>query len=139
MNERFIIEGIPRGQGRPRACIRGRHAGVYKAKQDEQNESNIRAQIVAQRQGEPKLEYGALKLSAIFYMPRPKMHYNSKGQVKERYLTDEPTGKPDLDNLLKAVKDACNGVIWWDDSQVTSCHAVKCYAVDRPHTVIEVS
>ena len=29
----------------------------------------------------------------------------------------------DLDNLLKAIKDALNGIIWYDDSQVTSVYA----------------
>jgi crossover junction endodeoxyribonuclease RusA len=31
----------------------------------------------------------------------------------------------DLDNLLKAVLDACNGVIWVDDALVTGIHAQR--------------
>lgn len=30
------------------------------------------------------------------------------------------TGKPDLDNVVKLVGDALNGIIWRDDSQITS-------------------
>ena len=45
------------------------------------------------------------------------------------------TGKPDVDNIVKAVKDACNSVIWHDDSQVFTCHAVKKFG-DRPGVLV---
>ncbi len=31
-----------------------------------------------------------------------------------------PTTKPDLDNYLKAIKDALKGICWRDDSQVVA-------------------
>ena len=37
------------------------------------------------------------------------------------------TGKPDLDNLVKALKDALNGVIYVDDAQVCRLDAEKHY------------
>jgi Holliday junction resolvase RusA-like endonuclease len=37
------------------------------------------------------------------------------------------TGRPDGDNLLKAVGDGLNGVAWKDDSQVASARIVKIY------------
>lgn len=33
--------------------------------------------------------------------------------------------KPDIDNLIKQVADACNGVVWRDDSQVVIASAIK--------------
>ena len=36
--------------------------------------------------------------------------------------------KPDVDNLLKSVMDALNGVAWTDDSQVTTAVTSKKYA-----------
>ena len=30
-----------------------------------------------------------------------------------------PTSKPDLDNVAKALLDACNGIIYLDDKQIT--------------------
>ena len=38
------------------------------------------------------------------------------------------TKRPDLDKLIRAVLDACTGVIWSDDSQVSRVVAVKRYA-----------
>ncbi len=37
------------------------------------------------------------------------------------------TSKPDLDNLVKALKDALNGVIYLDDSQICYLDAKKHY------------
>lgn len=48
-----------------------------------------------------------------------------------------PTGKPDLDNLIKAVLDACNGIVWRDDAQITTGNASKEYSSD-PRVHIEV-
>ncbi|MDI9559696.1 MAG: RusA family crossover junction endodeoxyribonuclease, partial [Pseudomonadota bacterium] len=37
------------------------------------------------------------------------------------------TKKPDLDNLLKALKDAMTGIVWHDDAQIVSLSARKDY------------
>lgn len=39
-----------------------------------------------------------------------------------------PTGKPDSDNVIKAVYDGCNGVVWKDDSQVVDGAQRKRYS-----------
>lgn len=31
-------------------------------------------------------------------------------------------GSPDFDNMTKAVSDALNGLVWWDDSQIDGAH-----------------
>lgn len=40
------------------------------------------------------------------------------------------TKKPDLDNLVKFIKDCLNGEAWKDDSQVVSLFAQKIYERD---------
>lgn len=136
--QRFVIEGNPRGQGRPRACRRGKHAAVYEAKEDTLYKQNVTAQIVTQKPnyigpGVP------ITLECAFYLPRPKAHYTSKGTIKEKYEHARPLGTPDLDNLVKAIKDASNGVVWYDDSQVVDERVSKYYADTAPHTVIVVA
>lgn len=68
--------------------------------------------IGAKMQGPPVEK--PVKIGAKFFFPRPK-----------RLLTKSaPTGpipytsKPDLDNLIKAVKDAIKNIAWKDDAQV---------------------
>lgn len=45
--------------------------------------------------------------------------------------------KPDLDKLIRAVKDALKGVVYTDDSKVVSLHAWKDYG-DIPGVDIEI-
>lgn len=59
---------------------------------------------------------GPLALECKFYLPRPK-------RLMRRRDPDGPiwhTGKPDLDNLYKAVMDALKGQVWHDDNQVAT-------------------
>ena len=49
--------------------------------------------------------------------------------------------KPDLDNLVKFVKDALQGIIYKDDQQVVKVVATKSWDLTAPHdgrTVIKV-
>jgi Holliday junction resolvase RusA-like endonuclease len=48
-----------------------------------------------------------------------------------------PTGKPDIDNLIKTIGDALNGIMWRDDSQIVMLQARKFYATE-PFTVLTV-
>ena len=57
-----------------------------------------------------------IKVSLTFYLTQPK-----------RGKWDYPTGKPDLDNLLKCL-DSANGILWEDDSQIVEIHATKKFA-----------
>lgn len=71
---------------------------------------------------------GAVYLSVSFYLPRPK-------SLAKRCLY--PTKKPDLDKLVRNVKDALKGVIYLDDAQVIDTHSKKLYATpDSPPSVV---
>lgn len=39
-----------------------------------------------------------------------------------------PTGKPDIDNLLKTAADALNGIVWADDAQIVIASISKRYS-----------
>ena len=45
--------------------------------------------------------------------------------------------KPDADNVLKIVKDACTGIVWTDDARVAVLRAAKLYS-DRPGLMVTV-
>ena len=72
-----------------------------------------------------------VRLTVAFYLPRPKK-FQKRG-TNPPHLT-----KPDLDKLLRAVKDALKSVAWHDDSQVVDVVAMKRYAGidDVPHAEI---
>lgn len=82
----------------------------------------------------------AMQLDVTFHMPRPKNHYGT-GKNAGTVKTTAPmhhTSKPDLDKLIRCVKDALTGIAWKDDSQVSIVHARKIYS-SRTGANIEIS
>ena len=72
---------------------------------------------------------GPVLVEARFYMRRPpslpkRIEYHVK--------------KPDLDKLMRALKDSLTGVVWTDDSQVVMLHASKEYAQNGELPRVEV-
>ncbi|MNQ94958.1 Endodeoxyribonuclease RusA [compost metagenome] len=49
-----------------------------------------------------------------------------------------PTKKPDADNVLKAVKDAMNGIVYIDDCQVVDFHGRKRFS-DTPRVEVIIT
>jgi Holliday junction resolvase RusA-like endonuclease len=59
------------------------------------------------------------------------IHFHLK---KPKTVTRElPAVKPDLDNLMKAVFDGCNEILWLDDSQICMVSCVKTYSSGEGH------
>jgi len=48
-----------------------------------------------------------------------------------------PTTKPDIDNLVKGIKDSLSKFLWYDDSQVTELVARKLYS-DNPRAEVTI-
>ena len=46
--------------------------------------------------------------------------------------------RADLDNLIKAVADGCNGIVWRDDAQIVSLRARVVYGDKQPRAEVEV-
>lgn len=116
----FFVYGIPKAQPRPRAFARKFgdkwQARVYDAGTAEEWKGLIAAAVRPVIPATP-IE-GPVELTIMFYMPRPKNHFRSNGDIKPK-APNFHTSKPDLDNLEKAVKDALTQLqVWRDDSQV---------------------
>ena len=135
MNElRITVDGIPKGQPRARACIRGRHAGVYDPGTADDWKACVRA-AAREAMGARSVIVDAVALTVVFAMPRPKAHFNKAGDVREKFALAQHVQKPDLDNLVKAVQDALTDVgVWRDDAQIVLINAsrVWCHRHARP-------
>ncbi|MBR2733355.1 MAG: RusA family crossover junction endodeoxyribonuclease [Selenomonadaceae bacterium] len=70
---------------------------------------------------------GAIKVVAEFFKHKPQPRKGSKPQV---------TFQGDVDNFLKAVLDAMNGICYEDDRQVIFVQATKIFG--EPHITVEV-
>jgi Holliday junction resolvase RusA-like endonuclease len=136
----FFAEGLPKGQPRPKAFSRGGHARVYDPGTAEGWKSAV---AVAAKPFLPAIPLiGPVKLELWFQMPRPKAHYRT-GKNGGFLRPDAPTlhvGKPDCDNLAKAVLDALTHLrIWHDDAQVWRLTVQKSYDGDRPGCEITIT
>lgn len=128
----ITIPGKPIAKKRPRFVRRGKFVGAYNCQETE--EGRFKWELASQMAGKDPIPSGVpIRLSAVFYMPipssTPKKWLSSVGH---RHVK-----KPDLDNLVKFVKDCANGLIWKDDSQVFCVLAFKYYS-DNPRTELTV-
>lgn len=90
------------------------------------------AGVEAMKATPPRL--GALSVRIEAGMPIPaswsqkKRHAALSGDLA-------PTGKPDFDNIAKAVGDSLNKIVWHDDSQIIVCAFRKFYSAEPGLTV----
>ena len=113
----FTVRGVPVPQGSTRAfVVKGRAITTNKT-----------PALVAWRQAiaeearlfaPPSLWEGALNVTCYFQFEPVKSR-------KKQGMTHFQ--RPDIDKLLRAVLDACTGVIWKDDAQVQTLYGTKVY------------
>ena len=83
--------------------------------------------------------YGAISMSVEVYIDRPKSHFGT-GRNSDKVKDSSPIypiSRPDLDNYIKFVFDALNGVFYKDDSQIVHLESEKEYAPE-PKTIVRI-
>jgi len=122
------IEGTPIAQPRHRRAQSG-HFYIPAAHPIHKWKELIR--LISQSEVKEPTD-GYVSLSLEFILPRPKSIPDSQLYSKR---------KPDLDNLIKAVLDALNGVVYEDDRQVYHIEAHKIYEdkINTPGLKIKLS
>jgi len=128
----FIVPGPPIPKGRAKVT----KFGTYTPKRTRAYEHDVRLLARAAGGMAPAYE-DAVHVDLIAYMPIPKSWPKWK-QAAARAGTLRPISKPDLDNIEKAVTDACNSIIYADDSQIVECCKAKRYS-DNPHLWVRIS
>lgn len=129
---RMRVDGLPRGKGTHRTVPRKGKGGVaYQAKipdpATEAWEAKLAwaARMALGRLGMiPKGVPVRCMLRARFAVPAS---YSARLRAQCLAGLIRPTGKPDLDNVCKAIGDGLNQVAWADDSQVTEWIVSKVY------------
>jgi Holliday junction resolvase RusA-like endonuclease len=131
------IPGAISGKGRPRFSTRG---GIPRAYTDARTlgaEAWIRACAVDQAGSTPIEAPVVVEIAILVAIPaswpRRKRAHALAGALW-------PAGRPDLDNCIKLIADALNGIVWKDDRQIVRLIASKCYAehAETRLTVAEV-
>ena len=131
------IAGEPVAQGRPRFSTAGGFARAYDPAKSRDYKDYIKLAAAQKMQNIPPLE-GALALSVRAYRQIPKSMSKKKAVLAEAGII-LPITKPDLDNYVKAVKDALKGVCWRDDSQVVKyIEPYGKYYSSRPRIEVDI-
>lgn len=124
---KFNIPGNPIAKKRPRFMRRDKFVQTYNCQESEEGRFMWQMTERLSKTDFQKIPAGiGIKLTCRFFMPIP-----ASASKKQRALMEgcavPHVKKPDLDNLIKFVKDCANGILWADDSQVTSISASKAY------------
>lgn len=137
---RFTVPGLPIAQPRQRHRVvtsGGRtFASNYTPKTAPVNsfKAAVRLACAAAHTGQP-LE-GPLVLTVVFVFPRPSaLRWKSREMPRQYHAK-----KPDVDNLVKSLKDALKSLAWSDDSQVAIVRASKLIASgdEQSRTMVEI-
>lgn len=124
---RFKIIGAPVAKGRPRFARRGNFVTTYTPENTRTWEAFVKDQ--SNRHRPEKLWEGALLMTLVFYMPRPK-------SLPKKVI--HHIKKPDLDNLAKSIKDALQGIIYRTDSQIVELNLRKIYGTCEHGVVVDI-
>ncbi|MEQ4489694.1 MAG: RusA family crossover junction endodeoxyribonuclease [Dehalococcoides mccartyi] len=124
MKIKSIIYMHPVAKGRPRL---GQHR-TYTPVDTVRAENYIKYTLAQEFHEPPFGKDDALKLTVTFYRQRP-------ASTPKRVT--QPITRPDIDNYLKLLCDACNGVLWHDDSQITTMHIFKRYGTPCIELTVE--
>lgn len=122
---RLFVPGEPIGKGRPRFTAAGGRPRTYTPPRTQEYESRIASAF--QRAGGEMAPRVPLMVSIQVLKGIPNSApKHVKAGMRDGYIV--PDTRPDLDNVIKAVLDALNGLAWRDDSQVTAIVAKEEYA-----------
>jgi Holliday junction resolvase RusA-like endonuclease len=132
---RFTVPGQPQGKGRPRVGQIAGHARMFTPQKTVAYEGFIALQAQIAMQHHALLEGPvAVRIFIACQVPESKSKKWKADALAGLIL---PTTKPDKDNVIKAVFDALNGVVWKDDVQVCDLDSKKRYST-QPRVEVEI-
>ncbi|WP_252227100.1 RusA family crossover junction endodeoxyribonuclease [Caldicoprobacter algeriensis] len=119
----LIIPGKPLGKQRPRVLKNGI---TYTPAQTVNYETYIK-QLFATEYKRHEPFRGPVKMQITAYFPIPQSVSEAKKTLMARGNI-RPTKKPDVDNIIKIICDALNGLAYQDDKQIVECTVEKYYS-----------
>ncbi|MDY7807586.1 RusA family crossover junction endodeoxyribonuclease [Burkholderia stagnalis] len=122
----FVVPGKPVAKGRPRFARHGAHVRAFTPEATERYENLVKIAAGAAMRGSAPYE-GPVRMVVHIGLPIPTS-WPAKRQASAAAGLIGATKKPDADNVVKALKDGMNGVVYVDDGQVVDLWVSKRYA-----------
>jgi Holliday junction resolvase RusA-like endonuclease len=122
----FHVPGTPVGKGRPKVRSRGKgFAQLYTPEKTANYEGMIALAAQQAMAGRAPMT-GPAEVTLRITLPVPAS-WSKKKQAAALLGQVLPTKKPDADNVVKALFDGMNGVVWVDDVQACNIMVIKRY------------
>ena len=122
----FTIPGAPQGKGRPKVVKIAGFTRMATPQKTVAYEGLIAHAAQEAMAGRPM--FTAAVVANVFIDAAVPASWSAKKQRMALAGEVLPTTKPDADNVVKAVFDGLNGVLWRDDVLVVELHVCKRYA-----------
>lgn len=139
MNEHritFTVPGEPVGKGRPRAFRMGAGIRMHTPEKTARYENLVA--LAARQAMAGRAPFASAVSVTVELFTTPPSSWSNKKRGEALAGAIRPTTKPDLDNVLKAIADACNGIVFIDDKQVVSVTMWKRYSdIPGAHVSVE--
>jgi Holliday junction resolvase RusA-like endonuclease len=119
----LVIYGKPVGKARPRFSRRGGKVVTFTPRETQIYEQNIKSLAQVAMIGKDMFE-GPVKVTIKAYFSHKKK-------------TGWHVSRPDIDNIVKAILDGLNGVVFADDASVAQLVSSKEYGEERVEVQIE--
>jgi Holliday junction resolvase RusA-like endonuclease len=132
----FTIPGEPVGKGRPRVTLAGGRAHAYTPAKTAAYEQLVAVYAAAAMQNAPLLEH-PVRVRLDIYCKVPGT-WSKKRRSDALAGIERPAKSPDIDNIVKALADGMNGIVWVDDSQIVELVCSKHYALE-PYVSVSVT
>jgi Holliday junction resolvase RusA-like endonuclease len=137
----FVVPAIPVAQPRQRHRIVTARAGRtfvsnYTPTKHPVNHFKAAVQLAAQAVYAGPVLDCPLCMDVLFVFPRPASLPKKRGTGRLPH-----TAKPDRDNCMKAVQDALEGILFRNDSQISSGQVMKRVAAsgEQPHVAVVIT
>ncbi|WP_236209028.1 RusA family crossover junction endodeoxyribonuclease [Pseudomonas tohonis] len=122
----FFVPGEPVGKGRPRVGKVGQHARLFTPAKTANYEGLIAHAASLAMAGRSLVNGPVLvELRMGLAIPQSASKKRKSAMAAGQIM---PTKKPDMDNVIKAIFDGLNGVVWVDDVQVVDSIVRKRFA-----------
>lgn len=154
-----VLEGDPRGKGRPKFAARGSFVQVYTDKETQDYEQLIQEEVLRLIGGDVLVHntkqikrrtfieaYTDMGGKPLFSCP-VRLEMEIRHPLRVSWTKKKTAGalngeiaatiKPDIDNVLKIWCDAFNHCMWKDDTQVVRCTVDKMFA-EEPSVLVRV-
>lgn len=124
----FFVPGIPVAKGRPKFARSGNFVRAYTPEKTANYETQVSWYAHEAMKGKTPFELPII-LHVMATMPIPA----SISKKKQAQMVNDEIAhmkRPDLTNIIKAIEDGMNGIVYKDDCQIHIIGAEKRYGLD---------